>query len=207
MTTMTTLETDCARGVPERDCHWKLFLAVDAALAPCRVLYPACGFDVSPSLVFPDVTYVDDRCDVAAFFSDIEGVLDIVAECSTAPQDAVFRFVRSDCSRLEFPEARFDLVISLDTRPVAECCAGYLRVGGVFLTHPENRDATTLANAPNFALTAAVIPGPGEFCLRNFERTTARLHAGLCDHSASASAHPSRDPHAEAASLVFTRIG
>ncbi len=207
MTTMTLLETDCDRDIPDRDCHWKLFLAVDAALAPRKVLYPACRFDVAPSLVFPDVTYVDDGADVAAFFSDIEGVLDIVAECSTAPQDAVFRFVRSDCSRRAFPKARFDLVISLNTRPVADSCAGYLKIGGAFLTHPASQDATTLATAPNFALSAVVIPTPGEFFLREIDHAAPRRNTNLSDSSADAGGHRPHDPMTDAVSLVFTRIG
>jgi len=201
------IERQCDRDLPGRDNHWKLFLAVDAVLAPLKVLYPACRFDVSPSLVFPDVTYVDDGSDVAAFFGDIEGVLDIVAECSTAPQDAVFRYIRSACSRLVLPSARYDLVISLDSRPVVESCARYLKKGGWFLTHPASQDAMTLAQDPTFTLAAVVTPSLGEYRLRKLDRKPSRLPAGPSNPSTGSGADRQHDLIAEASALVYAHSG
>ena len=184
-----------------------MFLAVDAAVAPQKVLYPACRYDVSPSLVFPDVTYVDDDEGVATFFGDIEGVLDIVAECSTAPQDAVFRFIRADVSRLALPKARFDLVISLANRPVAMSCGQSLKTGGRFLAGAKNRDAEILAHDPEFELSAVMTPSPDGYRFQDVDRVQSQPWAGQSGLSGVRSAQRIGGEIPYATALVFTHIG
>jgi hypothetical protein len=203
----TTLkEAHRDRGTVHRDDRWKLFLALDTAFAPQRVLYPDCGRDVSPSLVFPDVTYIDARSAVAAFFDDIEGVLDLVAGCSTAPENAVFRFVRADRSRLVLPRARFDLVISLDARQGTESCADYLRVGGLYLTSRTGREAETLATAPGFVLAAIAVPVAGNYALRIIDTAPGSPDARKSDPARDGPGYSPQDLAVGAVSLLFRRI-
>lgn len=203
-TTLKQAQRD--QGTAGRDDRWKLFLALDTAFAPHRVLCPGCGFDVSPSLVFPDVTYSDDRRAVAGFFDDIEGVLDLVAECKTAPQDAVFRFVRADRARLTLPKAGFDLLISCDTRPFAESCVDYLKVGGLYLTSRTGQDATTLARATEFALAAVVVPVEGDYKLQMIDTAHDRPRARPPVRTTDKRACAPEQCTAGAVSLVFRRI-
>ena len=184
-----------------------MFLAVDAAVAPQKVLYPACRYDVSPSLVFPDVTYVDDDKGVATFFGDIEGVLDIVAECSTAPQDAVFRFIRAEVSRLVLPKARFDLVISLADRPVAMSCRQSLKTGGRFLVGPEHRDAEILVHDSDFELSAVMTPSPDGYRFQDVDRVPFQPRTGQSGLSGERSAHRIDGEISYATALVFTHVG
>jgi len=57
----------------------RLFSAVATAVDGPRVLYPGSFVDIAASFAFPSVTYVDNIRSAADFFSDHDGVHEIVA--------------------------------------------------------------------------------------------------------------------------------
>ena len=56
----------------------RLFTAVSKWIDVRTVLYPGSWVDVAPSIVWPEVTYVDTDNHAAQFFDDTEGVREII---------------------------------------------------------------------------------------------------------------------------------
>ena len=56
----------------------RLFETVSRSIDANKVLYPGCYVDIAPSMVFDDVTYVDNDKRFPKFFDDEEGVREII---------------------------------------------------------------------------------------------------------------------------------
>ena len=73
----------------------RLHQAIRATVIAREVLYPGSYVEVAPSIVYPDVTYVDVDKRAAAFFSDVAGVQEIIAMHGGDPLSLV-QFIHSD---------------------------------------------------------------------------------------------------------------
>lgn len=129
-----------------------------------QVLYPGSYVDISPSFVFPSVTYVDVDRRAAAFFEDIVGVNQIIQAHAGSPTAPRFAFHRADYTTdFGVADACFDLLISLYAGFVSEACATKLRIGGTLLVNPSHGDAAMASIDPRFQLAGAVVARSGEY--------------------------------------------
>lgn len=147
--------------------RWRLFSAVAGATSAQRVLYPGSYVDVAPSFVFPTVTYVDSDARARAFFSDVTGVNEIIANHDGAPGDPEFRFIHSDYTAELGIDADYDLLVSLYAGFVSEHCTDYLRVGGVLLVNSSHGDAAMASIDPRYELCGVVTASSGAYRVRN----------------------------------------
>ena len=142
----------------------RLFTAVSAAFDISTVLYPGSYVDVAPSFVFDEVTYVDTDRRAARFFSDVDGVDEIIAQQREAGSDTEWRFVPGDyASDLGLPIEHYDLLVSLYAGFVSEHCTRYLRVGGLLLVNPSHGDAAMASIDPRYRLVAVVTSRSGKY--------------------------------------------
>ena len=138
----------------------RLFEEVARARPATRVLYPGSYVDIAPSFVFPHVTYIDVDDRALRFFGDRDGIAYILEGRDTRGID----FLHSDYTdQLPYPEAGFDLLVSLYAGFVSEACARYLRVGGTLLVNPSHGDVAMASIDRRFRLTGVVKARDGHY--------------------------------------------
>jgi hypothetical protein len=152
----------------EQDRHpgdrLRLFCAIHDALRPRAALYPGSFADIAPSFVIDDVTYVDDDRRAARFFSDNEGVDELIATHRKTDSRARWRFIATDYrDRLPVDDASVDLLISLYAGLVSDSCTRYLRPGGLLLANTSHGDASIAALDDRYELAAAVLARAGGY--------------------------------------------
>ena len=85
----------------------RLFSALREAFDVSTVLYPGSFVDIAASFVFDDVTYVDIDRRAARFFSDSDGVRQIIGRHRDDAEDAHWRFLSADyTTHLQFRHAQ-----------------------------------------------------------------------------------------------------
>ncbi len=91
-----------------------LFDAVADVVDAEAVLYPDSYVDVTPSLTWPSVTYVDVDRRAAQFFADAEGVAELLEEACPGTSRHLVRFIHDDYTAdLDIEDGSVDLVVSL----------------------------------------------------------------------------------------------
>jgi hypothetical protein len=168
----------------------RLFAAVASFVDADRVLYPGSYVDISPSFVWPSVTYVDIDRRAGRFFDDRVGVQELLVEHGVDPTSRTVRFIGSDYTEaLDLGEVEFDLLISLYAGFISEACTHHLRVGGTLLVNPSHGDAAMASIDPRYRLGAVVRSRSGEYAAdarnldtylvpkRDVEVTRESLHA------------------------------
>ena len=106
-----------------------------------RVLYPGAYVHVTPSLVFPDVTYNDADRRTPRFFED-ERVRQYVREYREYDPEPRIEFWYGDYAELPGTADEFDLLISQYAGPVSQACAHLLAPGGILYANDSHGDAT-----------------------------------------------------------------
>lgn len=135
----------------------RLFSAVAGGVPVSRALYPGSFVDVAASFVFPSVIYVDTDRRAKAFFDDVDGVAELIADSQTTPGLRKVEFIAADYrTELELREESFDLLVSLYAGFVSEHCTRYLRLGGHLLVNPSHGDAAMASLDPRYRLVAVV---------------------------------------------------
>ena len=153
-----------ARQDQHKGDHWRLFRAISEWVKVETVLYPGSFVDVSPSFVWPSVTYLDSDRRAETFFSDPNGVREIISAHRGSPMDPEFDFIRADYTLpFDLPEGSFDLLVSLHAGFVSEHCSRFLKVGGTLLAHPGHGDATMASIDPGYRLAAVVISRSADY--------------------------------------------
>jgi hypothetical protein len=153
-------------AMAQRADQVELFAALAAAYPIQRVLYPGSYLDISPSFVFPSVTYVDTDRRAKRFFADVAGVRDLVRSRQRYDGDAEIVFHHADYTGdLDAPAASFDLLVSLYAGFVSSPCTRYLRRGGWLLANNSHGDASMARLDPGYQFVAAMQHRPGRYRL------------------------------------------
>ena len=144
-----------------------LFSAVAEFVDASTVLYPGSYVDLTPSFVWPSVTYVDVDRRANQFFADSSGVDELLAEHDVDPARHAVRFIHADYQdSLELSPESFDLLISLYAGFVSEHNTDYLRVGGFLMVNSSHGDAAMASIDPRYELAAVVINSNGKYTTR-----------------------------------------
>ncbi len=155
----------------------ELFGAVADLIDANDVLYPGSYVDLTPSYVWPAVTYVDVDRRANQFFADTDGVAELVAEHGGQRGGAgrSVRFIHADYSdRLDLGDDSFDLLISLYAGFISEHCTRYLRPGGHLLVNSSHGDAAMASIDERYDLAAVVVSRNG-----HYRTSTANLDSYL----------------------------
>ncbi len=117
-----------------------------------RALYPGSYLHVTPSLVFPEVCYVDSLKGVGAALGSPE-LLEYVSEHREYPDDASIRGYEEDYTAFAAePLASFDLLISLNAGFISQACRSLLKPGGLLLANNSHYDAARAHVDPGYRL-------------------------------------------------------
>jgi len=131
-----------------------LFVALEQKYNVTRVLYPGSFVHITPSLVFPDVVYVDSDKRAEKFFTD-EAIHDFVVHNKLYREEPLFRFHKADY-RNDFGERSggFDLLISQYSGFVSQDCKKYLQDGGILVVNNSHGDASMASVDPDYEFVA-----------------------------------------------------
>ncbi len=104
-------------------------------------LYPGSFVHITPSLVIPQMVYVDMDKRCKAFFES-EETLVFVDKHKQYEQAASYRFHKADFSE-GFPESKdsFDVLISLYSGFISKYCGEYLKAGKILVANNSHGDA------------------------------------------------------------------
>ena len=104
-------------------------------------LYPGSFVHITPSFVFPVVTYVDTDKRAESFFKD-PCVSDYISKHKTYDSEPAVSFIHKDYRKsIEVKRRSFDLLISQYAGFVSQYCKEYLRNGGILLVNNSHGDA------------------------------------------------------------------
>lgn len=135
----------------------RLFTTVANVVDADRSFYPGSFLDVSLSMAFDNVTYVDMDKRLPKFFADEAGVRSIVDGGRASNEPYVFDAIHADYQTpLPIEEQSMDLLVSLFAGFVSEHCTKYLKVGGALLVNPSHGDAALVSIDDRYELTGAI---------------------------------------------------
>ena len=124
-----------------------------------RVLYPGSYLDIRPSLVFPEVCYVDSFKGIARYLADPE-LLKYIDGHKSYPEDSVIRCHEADYETFEGESAdSFDLLISLNAGFISQSCSHFLKPGGLLLANNGHYDANRAYVDPTYEFVTALEGG------------------------------------------------
>lgn len=177
-----TSPTDVARFHAEYDIHpgdrVGLFGAVaEAVPSGSTVLYPGSYVDITPSVWFDEVTYVDTDKRADTFFDCADAVLELVdskrSAVGTPAGTETIEFHHLDYrTPLPFGDQAFDLLVSLYAGFISEHCTNHLRVGGTLLVNPSHGDVAMASIDPRYELSGVVTSGASGYRVRTDELDT-----------------------------------
>ena len=104
-------------------------------------LYPGSFVHVTPSFIFPEVTYIDSDKKAKSFFGDSE-IIDFISDRKLYQNDPTITFLSEDYrkSSLTLLE-HFDLLISLYAGFISKYCTQFLKVNGLLVVNNSHGDA------------------------------------------------------------------
>lgn len=124
-----------------------------------RVLYPGSYLDIRPSLVFPEVCYLDSLKGIARRLADPE-LLKYIDEHKGYPEDSVIRCYEADYETFAGePAGSFDLLISLNAGFISQRCRHFLKHGGLLLANNGHYDANRAYVDPAYEFVTALEEG------------------------------------------------
>ncbi len=124
-----------------------------------RALYPGSYLHVTPSLVFPEVCYVDSVKNIGSALASPQ-LLEYVNKHKDYAADAGIRCYEEDYVNFASePLASFDLLISLNAGFISQACRTFLKPGGLLLVNNGHYDADRAYVDPGYRLVGAVDGG------------------------------------------------
>ena len=140
------------------DLFWA-FRLVEENFVCRRVLYPGSYLHVTPSLVFPEVCYVDSVKGIAAAMASPD-LLEYVRAHRDYPEDVCIRCYEEDYASFDSePHFSFDLLISLNAGFISQACRSFLKPGGLLLVNNGHYDAARAQVDPGYRLVGALDGG------------------------------------------------
>ncbi len=142
-----------------------LFQLVRERFAIRSAIYPGSFVHVTPSFVFPCVTYIEMDKRAAKFFAE-PGLEQLITSRKDYTEQVPIKFFAQDYRKeIEGEDGKYDLLISQWAGIISKYCKRYLKVGGILLVNNSHGDATMAARDTDFKLIAAVQHGGGKYRL------------------------------------------
>jgi len=104
-------------------------------------LYPGSHIDIGPSLVIPNVIYVDNFKGTIAFFKNIELIKDYIKSKKEYSDESKIKFIACDYND-KLDTKKVDMIISQYAGFVGQATKTYLKVEGILLCNDSHGDAT-----------------------------------------------------------------
>ena len=130
-----------------------------------KALYPGCFVHITPSFIYPSVTYVDTDKRARKFFSD-PIIRDFVSKHKIYRLKAEITFHSADYrSDIGEEDESFDLLISQYAGFISQHCKKYLRIGGLLVVNNSHGDASMASIDDDYEFSAAILKRGGKYRL------------------------------------------
>lgn len=120
-----------------------------------RALYPGSHIDIVPSMVIPDVTYVDNFKGAIKFFEEINEIEKYVNRNKDYPEMGNMLFFGTDYNN-EINIDKVDMIISQYAGFVGQATKRYLKDDGILLCNDSHGDATLAYLDEDYILVAVI---------------------------------------------------
>ncbi len=130
----------------------EVFQQVRDSFGVTRALYPGSYVHVTPSLVFPQVIYVDSLKGISEAFADSR-LLEYINSHKNYRGEAFIKCYQQDYESWNAePEESFDLLISLNAGFISQAAKRFLRPSGLLLINDGHYDARRAYTDPDYRL-------------------------------------------------------
>lgn len=133
----------------------KLYSVVSKEFNVDSGIYPGSHVDITPSLVIPNMTYIDNFRGTVKFFSDMQSIRDYINEHKEYKNQTSINFFNSDYTKPLNLE-KVDIIISQYAGFVGQATKQYLKLGGILLCNDSHGDATLAHIDEDYKLIATV---------------------------------------------------
>ncbi len=134
-----------------------VFLQVKQSFNIKRVLYPGSYLDVTPSLYFPHVSYVDSLSGISKMLADTD-LREYIDRSKLYPEPADIRCYEQDYHTFDTaPKESFDSLISLNAGLISQSCGRFLAPGGLLVANDEHYDARRAFVDPSYSLAGVFV--------------------------------------------------
>ncbi len=118
-----------------------LYKAVTKAFTIKSAIYPGSHIDITPSLVIPKVTYIDNFKGAIKFFQSLETIEAYINDNKDYSEAHEISFLGEDYQNSLVID-QVDLIISQYAGFVGQATKAYLKIGGILLCNDSHGDAT-----------------------------------------------------------------
>ncbi len=132
-----------------------LYKAVAKAYGVQQAIYPGSFIDISPSLVIPEVIYIDNFKEAIRFFKQMDGIQEYIEQNKEYSQACEISFIGQDYTE-PLKIGQVDLIISQYAGFVGQETKQYLKPGGILLCNDSHGDATLARFDDDFELIGVV---------------------------------------------------
>lgn len=129
-----------------------------------RALYPGSYIHITPSILIPEVVYVDTDKKAKQFFRNLAEIEQYINKKKRYTEKAKIGFQGVDFTKpLQYEDNYFDLMISLYAGFISQACKRYLKVGGLLLVNDSHGDATRAYLDKEYEFIGVVIYSKGSY--------------------------------------------
>ena len=123
--------------------RYDVFLEISKNFSIHKAMYPGSYIHITPSMIFPEVIYVDNFKKTESFFKNKLEILKYIEKQKIYKEKTTIDFILNDYwNDLSVPKGYYDLLISQYAGFVSQACKKYLRKGGILLVNDSHGDAT-----------------------------------------------------------------
>ena len=131
-----------------------LFREIRKKFNLARILYPGCYVHITPSLIFPDVTYVDSFRNTQKFYQSSQ-IKEFIEKNKEYQEKTNLTFYHQDyCKDLPEDLKSFDVIISQYGGFVGMAVKKYLKKGGILVCNDSHGDASMASIDADYELIA-----------------------------------------------------
>lgn len=132
-----------------------------------RAMYPGSHIDITPSLVIPEVLYIDHFKGAIRFYKDLQVIREYLEKNKEYSDPCKINFVGKDYTS-PFEADQVDLIISQYAGFVGQATKRFLKTGGILLCNDSHGDATLARFDEDFEFIG-VINGNHKIVSRDLE--------------------------------------
>jgi len=148
--------------------RYDVFLEIAKHFPIKKVMYPGSYIHITPSMIFPEVIYVDNDKKAKAFFRNQSEILEMIEKKKNYNEKTIIKFEPKDYwDDLSIQIGYFDLLISQYAGFVSQACKKYLKKGGMLLANDSHGDATLAKLDSDFVFIGVLEYHNGNYKIRN----------------------------------------
>lgn len=143
--------------------RYDVFLKICKIFSIKKALYPGSYIHITPSMIIPEVVYIDSVKNAKKFFKNDKDIIDFIDENKIYKEDTKINFISSDYNKEIKLRDDYDLLISFYAGFVSIACKKYLKKGGILIVNDSHGDATIAKLDTDFEFIGVMEYKQGEY--------------------------------------------